>query len=305
MLQNIHKNLITNRFILPIAILIICTIRLLEASTADYISVGICLLLDISTLFLILQIDRSSTIIRKRTILPALFYLLLIFAIPDFNNDVSGSLSSFCIVLSLLLLFKTYHKPEYTINFFNLSFVLSCGSLLWPPLILFFPYFLICSFFFRSLTIKSFLASIIGFCTVYLFVGVWFLYKEDTLTTIHLIPDFPSHISFLLFNTNPNKYLFLALLIFLSFISACNIILNERNGKIKTRAFLGALFFLIAMIFAFIFIFPNLENQWLQILIVPVSLVAGHFFSLNTSKKASCTFLATFCCCIYFFYLYR
>ena len=134
-------------------------------------------------------------LIREKTLLPFLFYALLTSTNPDFFPLKSTSVGVFLFDIgplsSYLPLIMT---PDCTDKAYNASLIISIGSLLWIHILWFLPLFWLGMYNFRTLNIRTFVASLFGILTVYWFVFGWCVWEWDfTAFTIsfHLLIQDP------------------------------------------------------------------------------------------------------------------
>ena len=119
--------------------------------------------------FLVHRVNYALMLIREKTLLPFLFYALLTSTNPDFFPLKSTSVGVFCLILALYQLFTSYHDPDATDKAYNASLIISIGSLLWIHILWFLPLFWLGMYNFRTLNIRTFVASLFGISTVYCF----------------------------------------------------------------------------------------------------------------------------------------
>lgn len=76
-------------------------------------------------------------------------------------------------------LFTTYHDPEAREKAYSAALLIGIGSLLWVHLLWFLPLFWLGMYNFRSLTSRTFIASLLGVATVYWFLLGWCVWQRD------------------------------------------------------------------------------------------------------------------------------
>lgn len=135
--------------------------------------------------FLVHRVNYALMLIREKTLLPFLFYALLTSTNPDFFPLKSTSVGVFCLILALYQLFTSYHDPDATDKAYNASLIISIGSLLWIHILWFLPLFWLGMYNFRTLNIRTFVASLFGILTVYWFVFGWCVWEGFSLAFIH------------------------------------------------------------------------------------------------------------------------
>ena len=122
--------------------------------------------------FLLHRANYVLVLIREKTMLPFLFYVLFISTNPDFFPLKSTSVGVFCLILAIYQLFTTYHDPEAREKAYSAALLIGIGSLLWVHLLWFLPLFWLGMYNFRSLTSRTFIASLLGGDGILVPVGV-------------------------------------------------------------------------------------------------------------------------------------
>ena len=95
--------------------------------------------------FLLHRANYVLVLIREKTMLPFLFYVLFISTNPDFFPLKSTSVGVFCLILAIYQLFTTYHDPEAREKAYSAALLIGIGSLLWVHLLWFLPLFWLAS----------------------------------------------------------------------------------------------------------------------------------------------------------------
>lgn len=128
--------------------------------------------------FLLHRANYVLVLIREKTMLPFLFYVLFISTNPDFFPLKSTSVGVFCLILAIYQLFTTYHDPEAREGLqcrladrYRQSALGSFAVVL--------PLFWLGMYNFRSLTSRTFIASLLGVATVYWFLLGWCVWQRD------------------------------------------------------------------------------------------------------------------------------
>ena len=79
--------------------------------------------------FLLHRANYVLVLIREKTLLPFLFYVLFISTNPDFLPLKSTSVGVFCLILAIYQLFTSYHDPGAKSKAYNASLLIGIGSL--------------------------------------------------------------------------------------------------------------------------------------------------------------------------------
>ncbi len=207
--------------------------------------------------FLVHRVNYALMLIREKTLLPFLFYALLTSTNPDFFPLKSTSVGVFCLILALYQLFTSYHDPDATDKAYNASLIISIGSLLWIHILWFLPLFWLGMYNFRTLNIRTFVASLFGILTVYWFVFGWCVWEWDfTAFTIPFTSLFK--IRFLaVLGTGIIDWIQIVLVAGLTIIASLNIVTHEYEDNLRTRQFLSFLIVMAIWSFGLFFIYEQ------------------------------------------------
>lgn len=243
--------------------------------------------------FLLLRANYALVLIREKTLLPFLFYVLFISTNPDFLPLKSTSVGVFCLILAIYQLFTSYHDSEARSQAYNTALLIGIGSLLWIHILWFLPLFWYGMYSFRTLNPRSFIASLLGVGTVYWFLLGWCVWQKD-FTPFTVSFDILFKIRFLA--TTGFDWLSWTGIIaigVLSFISSLNILTHENEDTLRSRQFL---FFLIAMTvwaFALYFLYEQVSEEFLETACVPAAILIAHFFTVMRGKVIGWSFYFT------------
>ena len=246
------------------------------------------LLLHIGISLTLLRINYLFTIIRSRTVLPSVFFLLMTTSSPMFYTEWKGSLAVAGAMICMINLFNSYQKPESQINALNIGLILTLCSFLWAPILYLFPLFW-CGFYnFQSLNFKTFFASIVGVIVIWLFVFVWSVYNGGIQAFIETISGFESIFELHPLSWNLREWIVFGFVLLLLIVSGVNIFLAGISEKIRTETYLKNLF-LASICIATIMILQSEWDVWILLVYLPVSFILAHFFTLSSHKITSWT----------------
>ena len=285
-IDKIHKLFLSNKLLLFIIVVSFIVIRLYSADSQwDDLYLWGSMIIQIVIAFSILQLNNSFNIIQVRTFLPATFYLLFMGVNPIFYNDIKGSIATLLIVLCYYILFASYQKPLSQVNALNISLLLVLGSLLWPPLLFFFPVIWQGFRHFQSFNIRVFFASLIGFVIVYLLIFTLSIILKDRAIFISLLPQYDTLLIFqkpYLTTLEWSAWGFLLFFYLIIGIYLHTFNISERLWTISVLKY----FYFSAFIGFFFFLFQNgYKSTWGLITAVPLAFLTGHFFS-NSDKRS-------------------
>jgi hypothetical protein len=228
----------------------------------------------------LLLLNNIFSVIRRRTLLPALFYLILAGWDPIFNYDLSG-IVALLIMVNYFFLFSAYQKPDSQLNALNISLILVLGSFFRPQLLLFFPISWVGFYWFRSFNLRVFLASLTGIIAVYLIIFAWSIYRDDWRVFLAALPK-PEEV-FYASELHLSNYEWIGFgIIFLVLIFAgLNLFVLSISEKVRTVSFLKYMY-VSSFIFLLLALVQNeYRSCWESIAYIPVSLILAHYFTLT------------------------
>lgn len=254
---------------------------------------GIGMLLMFGGAFLLHRANYILVLIREKTLLPFLFYVLFISTNPDFLPLKSTSLGVFCLILAIYQLFTSYHDPQAKSNAYNAALLIGVGSLLWVHILWFLPLFWMGMYNFRTLNIRTFLASLLGIGTIYWFLFGWCVWFRDfTPFTIPFATLFK--IRFLISQElGLLDWIGILWMALLTTVSAINIITHEFEDVLRTRQFLSFLIAMSVWAFALYLLYEQVSEEFLETACIPASILIAHFFTVMRGKVIFWTFYST------------
>ena len=241
--------------------------------------------------YFLIELNNTFAIIRMRASVQTSIYFLLMAVCPALHQLHAGDVASIAFLISLFFLFQGYQhtRPEGPLSY---SFLfIGAGSLFFPQLTLFIPLFWIGAYSFQALTLKSIFGSLTGWCLPYwfLFGHAYFhekmeLFYQPFLELVHFHPVTFS--GFPLWEAVTLAYLFVVFA-----VSSVHCLVAGYDDKIRTRSYLQFLIFLSLCIFGYILLQPALTIHLLPLLLMGVSILAGHFVVLTNSRASNVFFI--------------
>jgi hypothetical protein len=292
-LKQIHKSFVSGRFSLILSIFVFIGLRLFL--TNDWCSgvLWTVIAVQMITALFLLYLTQTFVIIRQRTFLPAFFYLLFVGTNPLFFYEMQGSIVALIVTFCLFFLLQTYAEPQSQRNALRISLFLTINSFFWTPLLLFFPLFWLGMGQMRSLNFRTFFASVIGFCVVYLFLFTWSLYKNDLTIFLHLLPKAEDCWEIHSYVFNLQEWIIIGFLAILYSLSGLKIFTSAVAEKLRTITILGYLYVFAFVVFVLFILQSEWETRWALILFLPLSILVAHFFTLAHKKSIIRLFIFT------------
>lgn len=243
--------------------------------------------------YFLIQLNNTFAIIRMRASVQTSAYFLLISVCPCIHTLYAGDLASVAFLAALYFLFNSYQQVRSMGNLFHAFAFIGSGSLLLPQLMFFIPVFWIGAYNFHSLQPKSFFASLVGWSLPYWFLlGYAFYYGQMEL----FYQPFRELVSFrpIGFDFAPWEQATLGFFLLLFVVSSVHCLIAGYEDKIRTRSYLHFLILLNLCIFVYIGLQPALTIHLLSLLLIGVSILAGHLFVLTNSRSSNLFFIFTF-----------
>ncbi|MDR3338489.1 MAG: hypothetical protein LBT25_00085 [Candidatus Symbiothrix sp.] len=284
-IDKIHKSFVSSHLLLLCTLLGFLGLRVYDAG-GDWTNLHCWMstIIQIGIALLLLQLNLVFTIIRNRTLLPAIFYLVFASGNASFAFDSAGSIAALCVLVGYFFLFNSYQQSESQINALNISLLLTLGSLFRPQLLLFFPVFWYGFHRFHSFNLRVFMASIIGVFVVYLFIFTGSVYAENWHIFFSTIPEPSKWLSI----QKPDFALFHWIVIgftsLICLLTGFNLFGFGLSEKIRTVSILNYLYISSFIIFIPFILQSKYQTSWSLIICLPVAILLSHLFTLSNRK---------------------
>ena len=301
-----QKQIVTHQLTLPIAIglsVALWAIAYSIRSIADLRETLGALVLYGIIGYLLIILNQTFAIIRLRASIQTVVFWMLVAVITDIHQLYAGNIMALCFISSMFLVFNTYQLEKSAGLLFHAFIALGIASLLVPKVVWLFPFIWYACFTFRSLNVKSFIASLFGWSIP---IGTYATYlfwqgnieemlmkanqmvecKDLTLWWVNL----PLTVTFV--------YLFI-----LYIASAVHSLKQSLDEKVQARNFLQFIILLTLALFLLMASMPSDVEQILPLTIILISILQGHFLAIADSKWSNAFFIFSLVCLIPVFIL--
>lgn len=240
--------------------------------------------------FLLAQLNNRFTIIRTRTFLPLLVFMLLMSTWNE-THTVNGShIVLTLFIFSLFYFFSMVRNKSNSEQAFMGSFLISVGSILINPLIFIIPVCWIGFIMFQSLTLRTFLASIFGTLApwiLYLSALVLFNPSYNFRQVFVIIPSIDLTFSMSLLP----RIIYIGLITVIMIISIINLYSLAHSDAIDTQNKLNFLVLLVIAFSVLSFLFMSQFVLFLPIIALVYSLLISHPLTLKQNNFTGILFL--------------
>lgn len=243
--------------------------------------------------FFVHRANYVMVLTREKTWLPFLYYLFFTSVNPDLFPFRPTTAAVFCMVLSLYFLFLAYHDTRASAPVFTSAFMMGLGSLLWVHILWFLPLFWVGMYHFRTLSMKTFLASLLGVLTVYWSLLAWCAWQADYTMFAAPFSNLVAVHPLRLADVGWIDWLSLGVMVALTAVSAVNILTHEQEDSLRSRQFLVFLMLMTGWSLILSFFFRQSAEEFLGIACVPMAILVARFFTVVKEKPALILFHAT------------
>lgn len=246
----------------------------------------------IASTYLIIELNNSNMLIRIYSKMVSSSFLALSAAACFMFNETMGIASETLMIASCLMLFKTYQDKTATGFTFYSFLAIGVASLFTPQVLLYvIPIWALMIFFLRSMSIRTFGASLIGLFLPYWILAAYFIYLgEDGQLLKHLsqisISDNIADLSML---TIPQGAT-LALVAALTITGSIHYFNTNYNDKIRIRMLYYCFISMSYLSLAIIILQPQWYDTAMRMLIVSTSPLIAHFIALTKTKITNIAF---------------
>ena len=243
--------------------------------------------------FLLSQINNRYTIIRSRTFLPALIFMLLMSSWNETHSANGSHAALMLFIISLFIIFSMFHDRKTSEQAFLGSFLISLCSIFINPLIFIIPIFWIGFMMLKSFSLRSFLGSIIGTLTPWIiYLACYYFFNSNINlqqiinlnTTIGIRP-----LSFPIFDL-----IYIAALTIIMIISLAGMFSIYSRDAIHTRKKLNFLLLLLISIAVLSILYKDQSTLFLPIIAFLYSILVSHPFTLKQNTFYNIVFIVFF-----------
>lgn len=235
------------------------------------------------TAFFAQQLNDRYALIRTRTKLPAIIFVVIIGGFTELHTLHPVYFAAIFLLFAIYNLFAVFNNPAPFSPIFNAGLFLSIGALFYFQLIVLFPAFLIgVIILYREVGWRELLIASVGFMVPFVFAAGFSFYTDGLLEFLKTMEQsFVTPVNYL--NGNFPLYGFLLFYAVLILIGSLRFMQQFDSRKVSTRKYYSV--FLVVFLFAisaFLFV-PAASHEMLIIAAVPTTfLISNLFVSLES-----------------------
>jgi len=251
----------------------------LDTRAAHLISI----LLTLFNALLISHLNNKYSIIRTRSFLPPFIYIFLISCWVNTHTNIFAHLALTFYLFSLFMTYGMYKNRKSAEQAFLGSLFLGLASFLVKPIAMFLPLMWLGFIFFKSISLRTFLASIIGFFTPWIiYFAIRIYYEPDVLWLNYLTQGFS--FGFPLLSRPISELIYISTLILIITIILFGVYTKLYNETIDSRPKIN--FMLLLLLFSFVnsLVFDNQYIIFMPFVSLSYSILISHSFTLQNTK---------------------
>ncbi len=240
--------------------------------------------------FLIGQLNNKYTIIRTRSFLPVLFFVLLMATWHETHTIVVSHLALSLVLLSFFAIFGVYRNRNASEQAFLSSFLIALAGIFIEPLLLYIPLIWIGLVLFHSMSFRNFLATLVGAITPWmLYLSVKYFYQPDLSWLLSIGNSF--QLGFPVLGRPLNELIYIAILLILTIIGFVGLSANINQDSMQTRGLINFNTWFLALSFIYSMMFVRQFFVFLPFIGVGIALLLSHPLTLKKSNFYTYLFL--------------
>ena len=248
-----------------------------------YLALGLGAVCAALAVYLMAELNNANVLLRVNSrMLSSMLAILLGLAVVC-HRFQPGGMVMFLSLMSFFPLFSSYQQPTPFLTFITYLLV-SMASLVFPKLLWLIPVYWSIQGYFRAFSFRCFIASILAVLVPYWFYGGIAMLADslsDFLMHCQEVVSFQKYDYTLLDVRNLILYSFILLLFVTGVI---DFRIHRFMDKTRTRIIYNALINYGLFIAVWIAVQPQYFSTLLPLLLIPTSIVFGHFFTLTHTK---------------------
>ena len=288
--KRLQNTLAESRLMLPFAVAVtLVAVYLCGAITNRLWMQSLCL--GISA-YLMVELSNTHQLIRVFGMMVPTMYLLLVCVSPILFPDLGAEIMLLCSIAIYSMLFRCYQMRQSQGLVFYGFFCLGISSLIFAQVLYYVPILWIMLYYhLRTMSGKTFCASLLGIFAPYWFAIGYYMYAYD-------FSAFLAHFK-VLFSFGPlfdhthlgeHEILSIGWLLLLALIGIVHYVRQGYHDKIRTRMYYGMFIIIDILTFVFLVLQPQHYLFLMPIIIVNTSPLIAHYLSLTGTWLTNITF---------------
>lgn len=236
--------------------------------------------------FIVNYVVTTKGLIDRHTLLPALIYVVLMSSTFEMLSLNPLLFANFFLILALNKIFDTFAEKDVPIEVFNVGVLISLAGLFYPPALWFFFLAIASLFVYLVGNIRGILATLMGFATPFLFLGVYYFLIDSLEQEVENLIYFPEF--FKVFQYSFSYYtqtfiVFFSILFLMSFVRVTFRHINDKPVRIRKRFNILVWFFVISLLSTLTT--TGFFEIHYALMLIPLSMFLAVFFMEMKKKR--------------------
>ncbi|MDX9769677.1 MAG: hypothetical protein RBT19_04900 [Tenuifilaceae bacterium] len=233
---------------------------------------------------LLIQLNTRYILIKNRTYLPSLFYIIICSGFISLQTLNPAVFAAFFAILTVNSLFASLAGNSLD-RLFKAGFYTALGTLFYLPTIILFLLILFSIVILNVTSVRSWLAATLGFVTP-LFFG-WFFYyyfNDDVALTTIVLNTIADGVAFSFFDTGLTFVVWLSLALFMLLVTGGFVILGLPTQKINVRKYHSIFLIMILLVGTATIAVPFVSAETVFLFAIPFSYFLSSYFTFARGR---------------------
>lgn len=236
----------------------------------------------IGQIILLIRLNVKYIFIENRSFLPAFLFILISGSFLPLQQLYPALCGNIFLLFAMNKLLSTYKQEKNFSKVFDISFLISIGSLFYFNLVYFLVFIWIAFLILKPFRLGEWLISVLGFVTPYFFMASYY-YLADKPDGFWGLIKSNFYYKATHFLWNYSYYIFIFFLMFLALISTLYFLQGINVKKIMTRRYYTVLILLVIYsVLPFVFL-KSASIELLIVISLPLSFLISYY--LVTLRK--------------------
>ena len=295
MIKRTQNKIAESRWALPICSVYTLLICIISGLFSEGIWVQLALTA-IATLLMV-ELNNRNSLIRIYSRMVSCSFLVLTMMTPHKIESINGCIVSMCFVAFYLALCHAYQDKKAT-GYVLIAFAaIGVASIAWIQILLLIPVlWILMATNILTISLRTFVASILGVMLPYWFMATYYIYIGDITPIIDHVATIANFEQLFFYdNCSINNILPIVFISLLAITGSIHFLRTSYKDKIRTRMIYEMFITMSAVTIIMIVLQPQHANIATHMLIISTAPLIGHFLALTSTKItniASLTFMA-------------
>lgn len=290
-MKRLQNRIAESRFALPVTTLFTLLVCLANGLVEKSLWIQLALL-GVNTLLMV-ELNNVNALIRIYSRMVSCSFLVLSSITTFLFPSIEGAVTALSLIGFYLLIFRAYQDDTATGRVFYAFVLIGIGTISFVQLFYFVPVlWILLGTLVMTLSIKTFVASILGLAVPYWFLAGWYVYR-------HQIDIFLQHFVQLAefgpiadFSTlNEHELVTYGFILLMALTGIIHFLRTSYNDKIRIRMIYEC--FIAFDLFAFLLLIlqPQLSDMIIRLATVTTAPLIGHYIALTKTRITNASFV--------------